>query len=194
MEDELAYYVLLDSKFVANSEKEWKEYKWPKATHYIALEHEEEELKYAKNQLRSNAFAQLHASTLIDDQKRKMISILDLASSRVILTPPQIHNILYSNIEKSAFTPGSFIHKFNDLVELLRTAPGRDEFEARYLLRSAIDSRIVYEKQGSYTWNRSKGLLVLGETETEAIAFLLNPKKAELVEELKAELSAKNLV
>lgn len=194
MEDELAYYMLLDSKFVANSEKEYKEYKWPKATHYIALEHEEEEMKYAKNQLRSNAFSQLHAATLTEEHKRKMIPILDLASSRVLLTPPQVHNILYSNIEKSGFTPGAFIFKFNDLVGLLATAPGREEFEARYLLRCAIDSRIVYEKQGSYTWNRSKGLLVLGETETEAVAFLLNPKKSELVEELRGELQAKNLV
>lgn len=194
MEDELAYYLILDSKFIANSEKEWKEHKWPKATHYIALEHEEDELKYSKNQIRSAAFASLHSTKLTDEIKRKMISILDLASTRVTLTSAQIHNILYSSIEKSTFVPGSFIEKYNEILHLLETATGREEFDARYLLRQAVDSRVIYEKQGGYTWNRSKGMLVLGETFTEAIAFLLNPKKAELVEELKAEIKAKTLV
>jgi hypothetical protein len=45
-DDLMGYHVMLDSKFVANSEKEISQ--WPKATHYIALENEAEEIKFKR--------------------------------------------------------------------------------------------------------------------------------------------------
>lgn len=78
------------------------------------------------------------------------------------------------------------------MVNLLNTPKGMDEFEAQWILRQAIDNRVLYEKQGTYTWVRPKGALVIGERLAEAIDFILNPKKAVEVDELKAEIKAKN--
>lgn len=193
MDEELFYYVVLDSKFVANSEREWREHKWPKATHYIALENEADELKFKRNELKSKAFALLHSSDMTPTMKEHFVVILELASARANLTPEQTHNLLFEYIDKSTFTPNSNIDKFTELSHMLTTPKGREELSARFLLRGAVDSRIVVEKQGAYTWARATGVITLGETHGEAIEFLLNPKKVALVEELEKEIKAKNI-
>lgn len=180
----LGYYVMLESKYVANSEKEWREYRWPKAKFYIALENEEDEIKYTRNSVKSKAFSRLESDVMTPDIKRKMVGILELASTKTKLTNQQIHNLLYEYIDKSSFRPGSNIERFSALYNELSTPDGRARFDAKYLLKQAIDSRIVYEKAGSYVWVRPKGNLVIGETYEEALDFILNPKKTALVEEL----------
>ena len=187
-DDEMFYYVALDSHLIANSEKEWKEHKWPRATHYIALENENEELKFNKNKLKSEAYSSLHKDFMIPSVKEKMVAILELSNSFSKLTQEQCHNLLYDYIDKTTFNPNSNIDKYNALISLLSTPKGREEFEARYLLKQAIDSRVVYEKQGSYNWARPTGLLVIGDNTMEAIEFLMNPKKDSTVEELKQEI------
>lgn len=190
-DDEMFYYVCLDSKFVANSEREWREHKWPKATHYIALENEAEELKHQKNKIKSQAFANLHASSMTSTVKRQMADILELCSSRISLFEEQVDNLLFDYIDKSNFTEGSNIDKFNELFSLQQTATGREDFTARHLLKKAMDYRVVYEKQGGYVWNKASGPITLGETYSEAVEFILNPKKQSLVEELEEEIKAK---
>lgn len=192
MNDELGYYVMLGSSKVANSEREWREHKWPKAEFYIALENESEELKHKKNSIKAKAFAALEQPDFTDSLKRKTISLLDLASSRASLTTEQVDNVLYDYVEKSSFLPGSNIDKLNNILSLLKTPHGREQFEARYLLKQAIDARVIYEKQDTYTWTRAKGSIVIGDRYTEAIDFILNPKKTAEVEELIAEIAAKN--
>lgn len=192
MDGEMGYYVCLASSMVANSEKEWRAHKWPKAKWYIALENESEEIKYQRNEIKSKAFGALHNPELTESYKRKVVSILDIASTRSTLTSEQIHNLLYEYIDKSGFTPGSNIEKFNELNLLLSTAPGREELEARYILKQALDSRIIYEKQGSYTWVRPEGSIVIGDRYSEAIDFLLNPKKSAELEQLQEMITAKN--
>lgn len=193
-DDEMFYYVCLDSKLVANSETELKQGKWPHATHYIALENEAEELKFQKNKLKSQAFARLHHKDMIDSMKKKFIYILGLANTRAEVNVEQAHNTLFDYIDKSSFRPGSNIDRFNELFSLLKTATGREEIEARLLLKKAQDSRVIYEKQGAYKWARSNGLITLGENYAEAIEFILNPKKEALVEELINEIKTKGLV
>lgn len=191
MDDEMGYYVMLASFLVANSEREWREHKWPRAQYYIALENESDQLKAKRNEIKSKAFASLHSTDLTDAIKRKVVSLLELASSKASLTTEQVNNLLYDFIDKSSFTSGSNIDKFNEVINLLNTPHGREQFEARYVLKQAIDTRVIYEKQGTYTWVRPKGSLVIGERFTEAIDFILNPKKQAEIEELELEIKAK---
>lgn len=191
MEDELSYYICLGSQYVANSEREWLSHKWPKATHYIALENESDEIKYNKNEIRSRAFASLHSKELTLPIKRKLVILLELSGSRNSLTELQIQNLLFEYIDKSAFTPGSNIDKFNELYKMLQTPKGIEEFEARFILRQSIDLRIIVEKQGTYTWIRPDGPMVIGDKLSEAIEFILNPKKSSLIEDLLLEIEQK---
>lgn len=192
-DDAMLYYVALDSKLVANSESEWRQGKWPKATHYVALENEAEELKYKKNQVKSSAFSKLHDKDMTPTMKKLFVHILGLSNTRSYLTDEQVHNLLFDYIDKSDFRDGSNIDKFNELFQLLQTATGREELHARLFLKKALDSRVIYEKQGSYKWNRSSGLITLGDTYSEAVDFILNPKKDTLVEELEEEMKAKTI-
>lgn len=192
-DDAMFYYVALDSKYIANSESEWRSHKWPKAQWYIALENEAEELKFQKNKVKSEAFAALHDKNMTPTAKMDFVIVLELASAFANLTEEQTHNLLFDYIDKSDFREGSNIDKFIELFSLLKNAAGREELAARKLLKTALDSRVVYEKQGSYTWNKSTGAIIIGETYTEAINFLLNPKKQALVEELEEEIRLKTM-
>lgn len=187
----MGYYVMLGSYLVANSEKEWREHKWPRAIYYIALENESESLKYKKNELRIRAIGKLSDNDFTDTYKRKVVSLLDLAPSRSDLTTEQVNNLLFDYIEKSAFTPGSNIDKFTEVTGLLNTPLGREQLEARWILAQALDYRIIYEKQDTYTWVRPKGAIVVGDRYVDAVDYILNPKKNAEVEELMAEIQFK---
>lgn len=190
-DDEIRYEVILESPFFANSEKEWRSYKWPKAQFYIALENESDEIKYLKSVAKSGAIAELHNSELTLPYKRQIVVILNISNARTVLQESQIHNLLMDYIEASTTTPGSNIDKFKELTNLLKTPKGRIELEARYLLQEAQDFSVIREKQGSYIWVRPTGTLTIGETQSEAIDFILNPKKAILIDELKEEIKIK---
>lgn len=123
--------------------------------------------------------------------KRKTVTALGLAKATAYLTEEQVHNLLFDFIDKSGYTDGSNIDKFTEIFQLTTNAKGREELEARVLLQKAIDARVVYEKQGGYNWNRAEGLITIGETLSEAVDFIMNPKKDALVEELEEEIKAK---
>lgn len=192
MDDELGYYMFLASSKVANSEREWKEHKWPKATHYIALENESEELKYNRTQLKTKAYAALHSIDLTEVVKRKIVSLLGLASTKAKLSEQQVHNVLTDYIESSSYTAGSNIEKFQNLVNMLKTAPAREKFEAMYLLKTADDLGIIISKQDIWTWLNPKGSpLTIGNRYSEALEFILNPKKADEILEIKQNIKDK---
>jgi hypothetical protein len=190
-DDLMKYHICLESKFVANSEKELRANKWAYAKFYIALENEAEELKYKKNEIKSSAFAKLHDQDLTITVKQKIAVILGLVSARSVLTNESIHNLLFEYIDKSEFTGTTNIDKFTELYNLLKDPKGKMDFEARYLLKQALDLKILYEKQDSYSWIKPSGSMIVGETYTEAIEFLLNPKKEALVQELKDTIKVK---
>lgn len=192
IDGEMGYYVLLGSSKVANSEKEWRQHMWPKAEWYIALENESESIKAQKNQLKIKAFAALSDSKLTDSYRRKIVSLLELSSTRTTLTIEQINNLLVDYIDRSSYTEGSNIDKFMELYNLLATVTGREELEARFLLAQALDARVVFERQGSYTWIRPQGQVVIGERKEEAVNFILNPKKQPEVDELTEAIKLKN--
>jgi len=187
MEHDLGYRMFLDSKFVANSLEDRRS--WPKATHYITHEGESDQFKYKKSAKKAKAFSTFYNLSL--PYKRKFTHILEIASSKVSLTEEQITNLLFDYIDKSTFKAGSNLDKFMQLAVLLDTADGKEMIEAKYLLKKAIDNRVVYEKQGAYNWNKHDGLIILGDTLAETLAFLLNPKKQVLIEDLEKEIKAK---
>ena len=191
MMGELGYYVLLASPKVANSEKEWRSHKWPKAEFYIALENETESIKYQKNEVKGRAIAKLNSSELTSIYKRKLLSLLDLSSSTAPVTDEQVYNLLFDYIDKSSFTLGSNIDKFTEVTNLLNTPSGREEFEARFLLRQALDTRVIYEKQNTYKFPSPNGEITIGERYTEAVDFFMNPKKQKEIDEIKSLIELK---
>lgn len=191
LDDELGYYMMLDSKFVANSEREWRDHKWPDAKFYIALANEADELKASKAKVKAAAKGQIVNPEFSLTMQQKFVHILGLAQPNASLTPDAIFNLLDSYIENTAFTPGSNIEKFNELVENLKTPLGREKIEARHLLTRALASRIIFEKQGAYNWPRPEGQITIGENYNEAVEYILDPKKEAMVEDLEAELKLK---
>ena len=129
---------------------------------------------------------------LTDIVKRKIVSVLGLASTKASLTAEQVDNALYEYIDKSTFIAGSNIEKFNNVINLLSTPTGREEFEARYMLQQALDSKVVIEKQGTYTWLRPEGSLVIGDRYSEAVDFFSDPRKQTEVEDILLAIKAKN--
>jgi hypothetical protein len=192
MDDEIGYYVMLASSKVANSEKEWREHKWPKATHYISLENESDQIKYTRTQAKTKAYAALHAPEFTDVVRQKFLTLLDIITARTSVSSEQAHNLLYDYIEATT-TSNLNLDKFNNFLNLLKTADGKAKFEVMYMLKQAQDFRIVYQKQDVWTWIRENGAtLVIGDKYGEAIDFLLNPKKKDEFDEMKAQIKAKS--
>lgn len=183
-DDEMHYYVLLASSLCANSEREWRAHKWPKALYYIALESESEDIQYQKSILKSAAFAALHSELVTPDVLKKLACLLQLSRTTSQVTEKMYHNLLFNFIESSTATPGSNIDKFNFFFNMLKTAKGKSEFEARYIIKQGIDTRVIYEKQNSYFWTNKGAVINIGDRIEEAVEFINSPKKAKEVEEI----------
>lgn len=191
MNDELGYHVILDHILVANSYNEWRQHKWPYAEFYIAIENESDELKYQRKEKKGKLLGYLHNEVMTGEMKRNFCYLLELANSLTGITDVQAYNLLYDFIDNSTFTAGSNIDRFEELVQLISTATGREELSARLLLRNAMDTRVIYNKAETYVWVRPKGTIELGSTYMDAIMFLLDPKKEALTEELKETIKSK---
>jgi len=189
MNDYLAYRAMLVSKKFAPSRKDLEAGKYPDAMYYISLENETEDIKYRKVQRLNSATAKLADSDFDPETQKKMIKVLGIAKG--ILTNQQAYNLLDSYIKDA--TPGKDnITEFEKMYNLLTTADGREEFEARYLLQDLQDAWIVSEYQGTYTWGAKK--MVLGQRKDDAVKFLMNPEKQDEVKELKKQLVAKRSI
>ncbi len=129
-DDAMLYYVALDSKFIANSEREWKAHKWPHALFYVALENESEELQYEKNARKVKAFAKLDSEILTSIRKKEFVWLLDLSSTFTELKSEETENLLYKFIESDNIINGN-VDKFNELYDLIQHDKGRAEFAAK---------------------------------------------------------------
>lgn len=191
LDDLLGYYVCLSHKLVANSEKEWKQHKWPNAQYYISIENEMEEVNYKTNQVKVEAFTMLHSEDMTPLAKRKMAVLLKLISAKAQLTEIHIDNLLFSFIDKADSKNLSDVVRFKELFKMMTTPTGKIEFEAKFLLEKALAWRVINEKHGTYTWIRSKGSIELGAKPESAVQFLMNPAKKDLIEELEKEIRLK---
>jgi hypothetical protein len=191
MDDEIFYYVCLASSLIANSEREWRAHKWPKAQWYIALENESDEIKYQRSESKSKCFHALHSEELTEHYKSIFLSLLNLSNTKTSLTQAATHNLLFEYIDKSTFGADSNINKFRALCELLTSPKGKSELEARHFLQKLLDHRVVIEKSGTYTFLRPPDNLVIAERYEDAIEFILNPKKDKEIEAMQQALKSK---
>ena len=75
---------------------------------------------------------------------------------------------------------------------MLKTAPAREKFEAMYLLKTAADLGFIIANQDIWTWLNPKGSpLTIGNRYSEALEFILNPKKADEILEIKQNIKDK---
>lgn len=194
MSDDLAYYAMLESKFFANSKKELDENKFPFAIHYISLENESDELKYKKKYLKDKAKGTLTFGELANpESQRKFVKVLLPQIGKGTLSDIQAYNALSTAIEDNAKLPDgkSFIDKFMQLYDEVQTPKGKEAFEASVLLQEFINSRVVTEKQGTYTFVSKD--IVIGQNKAKAIEFIINPEKQDLLEEMETQLKTKKL-
>jgi len=192
LDDFCFYHVCLESKYVANSEKEWKEHKWQRATHYISHENEPDEIKMRKNNRKALAYRAMTDSDFTLPWKRKIAVILEVATDRVMLSEEQVNNLMYEYIDKSENHDGpTNINKVLAKYAMLAKADTKEQLEAEYMLKSAVDWRIVIEKAGTYTWLSHD--MQIGFNKAEALDFLTDVRKQTFIDELQEEIKLKKL-
>lgn len=190
MDDEIGYYVMLASPKVANSEAEWRAHKFPRATHYISLENESDQIRYSKTAAKLIAYTALN-SKLNEMTRSKFTALLGIVSPTTKLSPEATVNRLAEYIEYS--TPANqHIEKFNNLVDMLSTAEGKIRFDVMFLIEQAKYIRAIYSKQDIWSWIRSNGTTItIGDRYSEAVDFFMHPKKKDELDELQAQIKEK---
>lgn len=192
--DELAYYMFLDEyKYVAPSHRAYTNglpsgKRFPYATHYIAYEDEDEEVKQSYKSKRNKAIAALETEELNDEVKLQIAKSLGWHKEGT--TPTKLYNAISSRIEAAELkTPGNDVDKFMAKFNLLKDAGGRKQLKAESDLQDYLDARVITNAKETYIWV-SKGLTI-GMRRSEAIEYLLDDAKSPEVKEMKKELKAK---
>jgi len=140
---------------------------------------------------RAKALASLESKDLTETLRAKMLVLLEIGSPSSKLSAETTYNLLYDYIEAAASTNKN-LEKYNHYFELLKTAEGKVRFETTYMLRLAQALRIIFAKQDTWTWIRESGAtLVIGDRFSEAVDFLMDPKKSTEFEELQNQIKAK---
>jgi len=195
--EELAYYMFLDNyKYVAPSYRAYTHglaegKRFPYATHYIAYEDEDEQIKATYKSKRNKAIAALENEELTDEVKLQIAKSLGWHKEGT--TPTKLYNAISSRIESAELkTVANDVDLFMAKVALLKDAGGRKQLKAEADLQDYLDARIITNPRETYTWV-SKGI-VIGMRKSEAIEFLLDDSKSPEVKELKKELKAKLIV
>lgn len=188
-DQEIAYYMLLDSKYVAKSLKEYQEYKKPSAIYYIAQEDEDQEIQYRVGKAKDLAVARLNSDDITEENLVLIAKALGWYSNQSFTA---LYNKISGNIKTADIKdPLNALTAFEKTVKLLDTPTGREELNARALLFDLSKARIVSEVKGTYTWV-NKGMII-GYSLDDTISFLIDPNKAEAVGSMKRELAARLL-
>jgi len=185
----LAYYSMLEHHKFANSKKEWEAGKFPYADYYLAEMDETENEKYSKKQYKDKAKSELMLGKVADsDTQKKFVKLLIPQISKGRLTDAQAYNALSEGIDNNErYKDGEeFIVKFNRLCKLLQDAPGKTRFNALVLLQESINTYLVTDKGGTYTWVAKD--VIIGASKEKAIDWIIDPNKADLVQELQEQV------
>jgi len=187
--DLLAYYCMLASKHFAATKADYESGKKPYAKYYLATMDEGDQEKYTKKQFKDKAKAELTLGKVADSEtQKKFVKLLLPSIGKGRLTDVQAYNSLSEAIDTNdRYKDGEeFIAKFNKLVNLLKDAPSKARFNALVLLQEGINCFAISEKAGTYIWIAKD--LTLGASKEKALDFLLDPNKADLVEELQEQI------
>lgn len=192
--DELAYYMFLTNyKYVAPSYQAYTKglpdgKRFPNATHFIAYEDEDEEIRMTHKAKRNKATAALESEVMNADTQLQVAKSLNWHKDAV--TPARLYNAISSRIEAAEpKDPNNDIDKFMAKFELLKDAGGRKQLKAESDLQDFLDARVLTSYKETYVWP-SKGVTI-GQRRSEAIEFLLDENKSPEVKEMKKELKAK---
>jgi hypothetical protein len=189
IDDLLAYYSMLEHHRFANSKKEWEAGKFPSADYYLAEMDETENEKYSKKQYKDRAKSELSLGKVADsDTQKKFVKLLLPQISKGRLTDAQAYNALSEGIDNNErYKDGEeFIVKYNKLVKLLQDAPGKARFNALVLLQEGVNTYVLTDKGGTYNWVAKD--LIIGASKEKAIDWILDPNKADLVQELEEQV------
>lgn len=192
--DELAYYMFLDNyKYVAPSYRAYTNgladgKRFPYATHYIAYEDEDEQIKATYKSRRNKAIAAIESDEMTDEIK--LLIAKSLNWHREGTTPTKLYNTITSRIEAADLKlPHNDVDRFMSKVALLKDAGGRKQLKAEADLQDYLDARVISNAKETYIWI-SKGI-TLGMRRSEALEFLLDENKSQETKEMKKELKAK---
>lgn len=189
-EQEIAYYMFLASKFVANSKREWLEHRFPYATHYISLQEEDEELAMKARKTRNEAILKLSSDEMTDEYKNMICKVLDW--SKLDLNGKQVYNLIGAKIESANLSkPGNEVSLFLRQAKHIETSVGREYLKAAAFIKDLVNNRVISSHQDNYVWI-SRGITI-GSNFDDAVSFITDPNKASNVLELKKELKAKIL-
>lgn len=187
-EHEIAYYAMLEHKNIANSWDEYRRGLWPYATHVIVNESESAKEKFNKARAKAKALAKLEATDYLD--QKKICKVLDLQQGHI--DEQAAYTLLYNFLDRANPSKDKNIDKFMEVAELMDTAPGREELDAKAMLEDLVHYRVVRESGGTYTWPKGgKNGLKLGNRYQEAVNWLLDATKDKEIEMLEEELSLK---
>jgi len=170
--DYIKIKVMMASKEVANSIKEYDNGDWPEATHYIHSSQLEEK------DLASKATRRLEASTLLGDmdkdRKQEIALLIDKKS--------------YKNKSENALSivMDTLVNTKTD--EFIRLATkSKEEVTMEALVSEAIISGVLVKKGHTIKWGES----TLGTTSSEVITYLNLPENSELKITILAEIQSK---
>ena len=183
-EDEIKYYFLKASSKCAPSREKARA-----GIHefYIGFENEDEEQTYNKSQLVDKAIYMLMNPEFTDQDKLRLAKYLDLVSRDT--SPKRVHTVLRTYIVEKHKDQSTRVKKFINTINSLETPESRERFNATVILNDLVNYYIVTVKQGIYTWKDTG--LEIGVNKSEAVNFLLNPKKQAEQDELNSKLEYK---
>lgn len=191
--DEVRYYVILGHPFIAGSLEDWQNHKKPKATHYIALQDEDIEVRVRQAKAKNKAIARLENEDFIDDNKLLIIKALAWNARQYTMRGKDMYDIINDKIAKADVSkPGNEIERFNKMYDLLSTDVGRKELYARAFLQDLLDVRVISAFKETYTWI-GRGI-VLGnrkEGQDSVLEYMMDETKQLEHKQLKAELDAR---
>jgi len=187
--DVLTYYIVVgNTKQFAPSYEAWRKHQHPYATHYIFVEEEHQEREFSKKQLKNRAIAYLEEFST--KQPQDVITFCKALKKQVGDISPQIaYSQLDDYINQTGSTAKNNAEKFVELVERFKKPDGKIYITGLALLQDLLHYRILTGRQDIYTWLSASQ--IIGNRDSEAVAYLTDPNKQPEVSQMKAELQQK---
>lgn len=190
--DEIAYYMLKASPFVAASMKQEDRIRKPKAEYYISDKNESIQEKYTKKQMYNDLIKKFGDNKFTPAYQRKVAKALGLLKGETSsMMDEAVYLLLDQYLEEGLKLKDENLTEFSNAIKLTESAEGREELDAICLLDDLVNYRIVNENRGTFTWTAKR--IDLGQRKSDAIDFLLDPKKQPERDELEKQLKAKLL-
>jgi hypothetical protein len=189
LDDEIAYYICLESKHVANSVQDLNEHKWPESIFYISYKKESNEVKYQKFAREALAMSLLMKDDKTDIVLNKLAVILGLTNNHASLREDSFTIIMdFIKSGANATSSENNMERFIKEAELLNSPKGKQEFEMKYLLQKGVDYRVIQVRKTTYTWLSQN--TVIGINKADAVGYLMDKANTDNVKLIESEIEA----